>query len=97
MIHIVQSGDTLSKISARYYGNAGRWPEIYAANQAVIGSNPDRIFPGQRLTIPGLSSGGGSGPTVGPVGPTISPVSAGQSSIMPLLLIGAVALLLLRK
>ncbi|HUO86768.1 MAG TPA: LysM peptidoglycan-binding domain-containing protein, partial [Thermoanaerobaculia bacterium] len=49
----VQSGDSLSKIAQRHLGDANRWPEIYQANRAVIGDNPDLIKPGQRLRIPG--------------------------------------------
>ena len=51
--YTVQSGDTLSHIALHYYGNAGRWPEIYETNKQVIGSNPNLIFPGQVLCIPG--------------------------------------------
>lgn len=48
--HVVQSGDTLGSIAARY---AASWREIYAANRATIGPNPNVIQVGQRLTIPG--------------------------------------------
>jgi hypothetical protein len=48
-IHIVQRGDTLSKIAAKFYGDAGRYPEIAKANGI---RNPNRIKPGQRLKIP---------------------------------------------
>jgi len=47
--HKVVSGDTLSKIG-RTYGVP--WRSIYNANKALIGSNPNRIFPGQILVIP---------------------------------------------
>jgi hypothetical protein len=45
-------GDTLWDIARKVYGDPLRWPEIYAANVAIIGSNPDLIFPGQVLRIP---------------------------------------------
>jgi LysM repeat protein len=48
-IHVVQRGDTLSKIAAKYYGNANRYPEIAKANGI---RNPNLIKPGQRLKIP---------------------------------------------
>ncbi len=50
--HTVQSGETLSHISLHYYKTANRWKEIYEANKAVIGDNPNRIYPGQVLVIP---------------------------------------------
>lgn len=45
-------GDTLSSIAQHVYGDANRWPEIYAANKAVIGSDPGVLFAGKVLTIP---------------------------------------------
>ncbi len=48
----VKSGDSLSKIAKALYGDAKRWPEIYAANKALIGDNPNLIRPGQKLRIP---------------------------------------------
>ncbi|HET7639959.1 MAG TPA: hypothetical protein VFK47_14620, partial [Ktedonobacteraceae bacterium] len=39
-------------IAVLMYGNGNRWPDIYNANRALIGPNPNRIFPGQVLTIP---------------------------------------------
>lgn len=50
--YVVRSGDTLSGIAARFYGNASDWHKIYTANQHVIGSNPNHIVPGMRLLIP---------------------------------------------
>ena len=35
--HMVATGDSLSRISERYYRSASRWPEIYNANRAKIG------------------------------------------------------------
>lgn len=51
----VQSGDTLSAIAQRAYGNAALWYIIYNANQGVIGGNPNLIYPGQQYIIPYLS------------------------------------------
>ncbi|RCX16463.1 LysM domain-containing protein [Fontibacillus phaseoli] len=50
--YIVAPGDTLWKIAQRTLGNGDRWKEVYAANQTVIGKNPNRIYPGQKLVIP---------------------------------------------
>jgi LysM repeat protein len=50
--YTVQRGDTLSSIAQRFYGSAGDWNRLYAANRSVL-RNPDTIFPGQVLAIPG--------------------------------------------
>ncbi len=47
--YTVKSGDTLSKIG-QHHGVA--WREIYEANKDVIGDDPDKIKPGQKLRIP---------------------------------------------
>lgn len=46
--YTVQSGDTLSKIGSHY---GVSWQKIYEANRDKL-DNPDKIFPGQELTIP---------------------------------------------
>jgi uncharacterized protein YidB (DUF937 family)/LysM repeat protein len=50
-IYTVVSGDSLSKIARRYYGDAKLWPRIFEANRDQI-ENPDLIRPGQKLRIP---------------------------------------------
>ena len=52
--YTVVSGDSLSKIAKNHYGDASKWHQIYDANKAVIGSNPDLIEVGQILTLPKL-------------------------------------------
>jgi nucleoid-associated protein YgaU len=47
----VKSGDSLSKIAKRLYGDAKQWPKIYEANRDQI-ENPDLIHPGQTFRIP---------------------------------------------
>jgi nucleoid-associated protein YgaU len=47
----VKSGDNLSKIAKRVYGDANAWKRIFEANQDVL-KDPDKIFPGQKLKIP---------------------------------------------
>jgi nucleoid-associated protein YgaU len=51
--YTVQKGDSLSKIAKHHLGDANAWKKIYEANKAVIGDNPDKIFPGQKLKLPG--------------------------------------------
>ena len=50
--YTVVKGDSLCAIARRFYGNEGRWTAIYEANKAVIGGDPNRIYPGQVLTLP---------------------------------------------
>jgi len=50
-VHTVAEGDSLSRISMRYYGTANRWQEIFQANRDVLqGSSTLRI--GMQLRIP---------------------------------------------
>jgi nucleoid-associated protein YgaU len=50
--YTVVPGDSLSKIAKNLLGSANRWSELYEANRAVVGDNPNLIKPGQVLTIP---------------------------------------------
>jgi nucleoid-associated protein YgaU len=61
--YVVQSGDCLWRIARSVLAErSGRaptsteiarfWPAIYATNRAVIGDDPNLIFPGQDLAIP---------------------------------------------
>ena len=52
--YTVVGGDSLSKIAKHHYGDAAKWHQIYEANKAIIGSNPDHIEVGQVLTLPSL-------------------------------------------
>ncbi|MBI4902324.1 MAG: LysM peptidoglycan-binding domain-containing protein [Acidobacteria bacterium] len=52
----VVKGDSLSLISGRFYGDVLLWPVIWDRNKAVVGNNPNLIYPGQRLTIPSISA-----------------------------------------
>ena len=47
----VKSGDSLSKIAKRVYGDASAWKRIFEANAGTV-KDPDKIFPGQKLRIP---------------------------------------------
>jgi 5'-nucleotidase / UDP-sugar diphosphatase len=50
-IHVVQKGDTLSSISAKYYGSANQWRKIVNANRNNL-PDPNRLVPGTKLIIP---------------------------------------------
>lgn len=49
--YTVQSGDTLSKISKQFYGDANRYMKIFDANKDQL-KDPNLIKPGQVLRIP---------------------------------------------
>ncbi len=50
--YTVASGDSLSAIAQKFYDDANQWPAIWKANKETIGDDPNRIRPGQVLTIP---------------------------------------------
>jgi nucleoid-associated protein YgaU len=47
--YTVRPGDTLSKISKYFYGDANKYPQIVKANNL---DDPDKIKAGQQLLIP---------------------------------------------
>jgi nucleoid-associated protein YgaU len=49
--HAVVSGDNLSKIAKKFYGDANKYPLIFEANKPML-THPDKIYPGQMLRIP---------------------------------------------
>ena len=49
--YTVQSGDTLSRIAKRFYGDANLYPKIFEANRDQL-SDPDKIRIGQALKLP---------------------------------------------
>jgi nucleoid-associated protein YgaU len=49
--YTVKAGDTLSKISREYLGDANEYMKIFNANKDQL-SDPDKIKPGQVLKIP---------------------------------------------
>ena len=49
--YTVKPGDSLSKISQQFYGNAGQYMKIYEANRDQL-NDPDQIKAGQTLKIP---------------------------------------------
>ncbi len=49
--YVIESGDTLWGIAAKFLGNGAKYPEIFEANKEVI-EDPDKIFVGQKIRIP---------------------------------------------
>ncbi len=49
--YTVRAGDTLSKISREYYGDANQYMKIFNANRSVL-QDPNTIRAGQELLIP---------------------------------------------
>lgn len=74
--YTVVSGDTLWALAGRYLGDPTRWPEIWDANKnrpepgGRTFTNPNLIFPGWTLLIPGTSGGGT--PPPGPPAPEVT-------------------------
>jgi len=49
--YTVRSGDTLSSIAQRFYGNPALWTWLWHVNSATV-SNPNSIFVGEVLKVP---------------------------------------------
>ena len=49
--YTVRAGDTLSKISREYYGDANQYMKIFNANRSIL-KDPNTLSPGQQLVIP---------------------------------------------
>jgi len=71
-VHVVARGESLSGIAGKY---GTTWQALYAANRAVIGGNPNRIFAGQALTVSGRAA---AAPAPAPV-QRIHTVARGES------------------
>ena len=54
-MYTVQSGDSLSKISKEFYGDAMKYNVIFEANTPML-KDPNKIYPGQVLRIPPLEN-----------------------------------------
>ena len=54
--YVVKAGDSLWKIAEAHYGagKGARYMEIFEANRPLL-TDPDKIYPGQRLRIPGAA------------------------------------------
>jgi len=49
--YVVEEGDTLQKISKKFYDSYSQWVKIYEANADVL-KDPNRIKPGVKIQIP---------------------------------------------
>ena len=54
--HVVAPGETLTGITQETTGDPDNWQALYEANKDVIGSDPDLIYPGQVLVLPGAGA-----------------------------------------
>ncbi|WP_336921822.1 LysM peptidoglycan-binding domain-containing protein [Aquipuribacter sp. SD81] len=67
--HVVERGDTLSAIAAEHLGDADRWPEVAEATEATVQpggerlEDPDLIYPGWTVTVPGAGEPVAPGPS----------------------------------
>lgn len=50
-VYVLRKGESLSRVAKAFYGDAGRWKDIVAANQAKI-PDPDRVAAGTIILIP---------------------------------------------
>lgn len=50
-LYRLRAEDTLAQVAARFYGDGGRWPQLYSANGHIL-DNPDRVIPGLTLVLP---------------------------------------------
>lgn len=51
--YTIERGDCLWNIAKEHMGDGLKWQEIYELNQNVLGSNPDLIYPGTTIQLPG--------------------------------------------
>lgn len=72
--YTVQGGDSLSAIAGKSLGDANRWGEIFELNRDQI-SDPNLIFPGQVLKMPGGASAPAPAPATPPA-PALAPAPA---------------------
>lgn len=50
-IYEIVSGDTLGGIAKKFYGKGSAYMRIFEANREII-SDPNKIYPGQKIRIP---------------------------------------------
>ena len=86
-VHVIERGDTLWDLAARFYGNPYLWPQIWEKNQYVLDAH--WIYPGDPLVLgikvapaENLTQGGATGaPGVGPAeAPTAAPPEGAQTA-----------------
>jgi nucleoid-associated protein YgaU len=49
--YTIQKGDTLQKISKKFYGTTKKWNKIFEANKDKLKA-PNKIYPGQVIDVP---------------------------------------------
>lgn len=49
--YVIEEGDTLQKISKKFYDSYSKWVRIYEANEDVL-KDPNRVKPGVKIQIP---------------------------------------------
>lgn len=54
--YTVASGDSLSLISGRFWGDVLLWPILYKANRQTVGVNPNLITVGMKLAVPNIKN-----------------------------------------
>ncbi len=99
--YIVKQGDSLSRIALRELGDESRWKELATLNQLA---DPDKIYIGQRITLPDATAAPSDAPAPWESTPTSParveigmPVQAGLGGPpwFPLLVIGVGLVVLL--
>lgn len=85
-VYVVEKGDTLRGIAARFLGDESRWPEIFNLDRGVtrmpdgrVLSNADLIWPGLQLVLP--ISDESTAPA--PAAPPTEPDRAEQPTLLP--------------
>ncbi|MBN1576708.1 MAG: LysM peptidoglycan-binding domain-containing protein [Chitinispirillaceae bacterium] len=61
--YVIKPGDTLWDLAFQFLGDPFQWQRIWEVNSYI--TNPDLIYPGNRLQIPGRYTGASSGGTSG--------------------------------
>lgn len=59
---VVKRGETLSLIARRELGDTEKWKALYETNKDVVGPDPNQIYTGMRLRVPGGQEARGSKP-----------------------------------
>ncbi|MGQ0794013.1 MAG: LysM peptidoglycan-binding domain-containing protein [Deltaproteobacteria bacterium] len=62
-VYVVRTGDTLSNISQRFFGNPLLWHRLWDLNPNI--DNPNRIYPGQSLALKPKTTVAAEAPKVG--------------------------------
>lgn len=69
--YVIKTGDTLWDLAFQFLGNPFDWQKIWQVNSYI--QNPDLIYPGNQLVIPGKTSSYGSSSPETPAIPNLIP------------------------